>query len=58
MKGEDSSTPETVVSQNVVPLRTILRNFLNLVDNCEARRNGGVDSYDKEFQVRRTLIFN
>jgi hypothetical protein len=45
MKGNATS------NQGVVPLRTILRNFLNLVDNYEASVKDGLDLYEKEFQV-------
>ncbi len=37
--------------QGVVPLRTILRNILNLIDSFETRYKEGLDSYDTEFQV-------
>ena len=36
-----------------VPLKTILQNFLNHVENLEARKREGDDAYEKEFQVRR-----
>ena len=35
-----------------VPLKTILQNFLNHVENLEARKREGDDAYEKEFQVR------
>lgn len=35
-----------------VPLKTILQNFLNHVENLEARAREGDDAYEKEFQVR------
>ena len=34
-----------------VPLKTILQNFLNHVENLEARKREGDDAYEKEFQV-------
>ena len=34
-----------------VPLKTILQNFLNHVENLEARVREGDDAYEKEFQV-------
>ena len=34
-----------------VPLKTILQNFLNHVENLEARAREGDDAYEKEFQV-------
>jgi len=40
-----------VAGQGVVPLRTILRNILNLIDSFETRYKEGLDSYDQEFQV-------
>lgn len=46
MKTEDN------LPNNVVPLRTVLQNFLNLVETYEAKRSLGVDAYEKEFQVR------
>ena len=36
-----------------VPLKTILQNFLNHVENLEARAREGDDAYEKEFQVKR-----
>ena len=39
-----------------VPLKTILQNFLNHVENLEARVREGDDAYEKEFQVRRNLF--
>ena len=33
-----------------VPLKTVLQNFLNHVENLEARRREGDDAYEKEFQ--------
>ena len=41
-----------------VPLKTILQNFLNHVENLEARVREGDDAYEKEFLVRRTLFFD
>ena len=38
-----------------VPLRTVLRNFLNHVETLEKRKNGGDDQYDKEFQELKLL---
>ena len=35
-----------------VPLKTILQNFLNHVENLEARAREGDDAYEKEFQVK------
>ena len=35
-----------------VPLKTILQNFLNHVENLEARVREGDDAYEKEFLVR------
>ena len=40
-----------------VPLKTILQNFLNHVENLEARKREGDDAYEKEFQVRIFAIF-
>ena len=39
-----------------VPLKTVLQNFLNHVDDLEARRREGDDAYDKEFQVCFSFI--
>ena len=36
-----------------VPLRTILQNFINHVENLEARLKEKDDLYETEFQVRR-----
>ena len=33
-----------------VPLKTVLQNFLNHVENLEARKKEGDDAYEKEFQ--------
>ena len=41
-----------------VPLKTILQNFLNHVENLEARVREGDDAYEKEFLVRRSLFFD
>ena len=38
-----------------VPLRTVLRNFLNHVETLEKRKNGGDDQYDKEFQELKLI---
>ena len=40
-----------------VPLKTILQNFLNHVENLEARKREGDDAYEKEFQVRQQIDF-
>ena len=40
-----------------VPLKTILQNFLNHVENLEARKREGDDAYEKEFQVRLQIEF-
>ena len=40
-----------------VPLKTILQNFLNHVENLEARKREGDDAYEKEFQVRLQIDF-
>ncbi len=34
-----------------VPLKTILQNFLNHVENLEARKRARDDAYEQEFQV-------
>ena len=34
-----------------IPLKTILKNFLNHVENIEAKRTEGEDPYEREFQV-------
>ena len=39
-----------------VPLKTILQNFLNHVENLEARVREGDDAYEKEFLVRDPII--
>ena len=39
-----------------VPLKTILQNFLNHVENLEARAREGDDAYEKEFQVKTFKI--
>lgn len=44
--------------QGVVPLRTILRNILNLIDSFETRYKEGLDSYDTEFQVCSIIVLN
>ncbi|CAG7721392.1 unnamed protein product [Allacma fusca] len=49
---------ELLNCKGVVPLRTILTNFLNLVEAYEARRNGGLDSYDSEFQELKQFSEN
>ena len=41
-----------------VPLKTILQNFLNHVENLEARKREGDDAYEKEFQVRVLKLFS
>lgn len=38
-----------------VPLKTILQNFLNHVENLEARVREGDDAYEKEFQALKSL---
>jgi len=50
--GEDDEN--STFPKNIVPLRTILRNFVHLVENCENRRNGEADLYEQEFQVSIT----
>ena len=40
-----------------VPLKTILQNFLNHVENLEARKREGDDAYEKEFQVSFCNIY-
>ena len=40
-----------------VPLKTILQNFLNHVENLEARVREGDDAYEKEFLVRLIYCF-
>ncbi|CAL8114874.1 unnamed protein product [Orchesella dallaii] len=44
--------------QGVVPLRTILRNILNLIDSFETRYKEGLDSYDQEFQELKQFSEN
>ena len=34
-----------------IPLKTILKNFLNHVENIEAKRIEGEDPYEREFQA-------
>lgn len=38
-----------------VPLKTILQNFLNHVENLEARVREGDDAYEKEFQALKSF---
>jgi hypothetical protein len=51
MKEDEQEAEDALLPKSAVPLRTILRNFLNLVENYESRRNGEADLYEKEFQV-------
>ena len=48
---------EAASSDQRVPLKTILQNFLNHVESLESRKRGGDDAYEKEFQVSRDYMF-
>lgn len=51
MQAEEQDGDDKLYPNSIVPLRTILGKFLNLVENYESRRNGDADLYEKEFQV-------
>jgi len=48
---------DMVEEKSRVPLKTILQNFLNHVENLEVRKRARDDAYDQEFQVRHTQTF-
>lgn len=43
--------------REIIPLRTILQNCLNHIENLESNRSI-CDNYEKEFQVRPWVDFN
>ena len=50
------SVIQTDGGQERVPLKTVLQNFLNHVEDLETRRREGDDAYEKEFQVGGKII--